>query len=133
MKIFKIKTRLKISYVIILIIFLIIFFEYPERKYLKIYDRKSEVVFLREEVKEGDMLRLEIEHSFEHIPWFEYYQITDDYFLLKKKSQLPDMEQAFLLKWTYLLGLKTDLYGWKILIHNLMNWNGLLIMCIWNL
>lgn len=84
MKIFKIKTRLKISYVIILIIFLIIFFEYPERKYLKIYDRKSEVVFLREEVKEGDMLRLEIEHSFEHIPWFEYYQITDDYFLLKK-------------------------------------------------
>lgn len=84
MKIFKIKTKLKISYVIILIIFLIISFRYPERKYLKIYDRRSEVVFLMEEVKEGDMLRLEIEHSFEHIPWFEYYRVTDDYFLLKK-------------------------------------------------
>lgn len=84
MKIFKIKTKLKICYVIILIIFLIISFRYPERKYLKIYDRRSEVVFLMEEVKEGDMLRLEIEHSFEHIPWFEYYRVTDDYFLLKK-------------------------------------------------
>lgn len=30
------------------------------------------------------MLCLEIEHSFEHIPWFEYYRVTDDYFLLKK-------------------------------------------------
>ena len=30
-------------------------------------------------VKSGDKLRLEIEHSFEHIPWFEYYTVTEDY------------------------------------------------------
>lgn len=84
MKIFKIKSKRKIIYGIILIIFLSIFFGYPKKKYLKIYDRRSEVVFLSEEVQEGDMLCLEIEHSFEHIPWFEYYRVTDDYFLLKK-------------------------------------------------
>lgn len=80
----KVKSKGKIIFIFILIIFFIIFFEYPQIKYLKIYDRRNDEVFLMEEVKEGDMLCLEIEHSFEHIPWFEYYRVTDDYFLLKK-------------------------------------------------
>lgn len=80
----KVKSKVKIIYIIFLIIFFIIFFEYPQIKYLKIYDRRNDAVFLIEKVKEGDMLCLEIEHSFEHIPWFEYYRVTDDYFLLKK-------------------------------------------------
>lgn len=80
----KVKSKGKIIFIFILIIFFIIFFEYPQIKYLKIYDRRNDEVFLIEKVKEGDMLCLEIEHSFEHIPWFEYYRVTDDYFLLKK-------------------------------------------------
>ena len=32
-----------------------------------------------EELKDCDKLSLEIEHSFEHIPWYEYYTVTEDF------------------------------------------------------
>lgn len=48
------------------------------RAYFQLYDRENKVVILELPVQPGDQLRLEIEHSFEHIPWFEYYTITDD-------------------------------------------------------
>lgn len=44
----------------------------------QLYDRKNEAVVLEVPAGPGDQLRLEIEHSFEHIPWFEYYTITDE-------------------------------------------------------
>ena len=46
--------------------------------YFQLYDRRNETVVLAVPAVPGDKLRLEIEHSFEHIPWFEYYTITED-------------------------------------------------------
>ena len=39
---------------------------------------QNERVVLEVPAGPGDQLRLEIEHSFEHIPWYEYYTVTDD-------------------------------------------------------
>ena len=44
----------------------------------QLYDRENERVLLEVPVQPGNVLRLEIEHSFEHIPWFEYYTVTGD-------------------------------------------------------
>ncbi len=44
-----------------------------------LYDREREETVLSVPVKAGDRLSLEIEHSFEHIPWYEYYTITEDF------------------------------------------------------
>ena len=44
----------------------------------QLYDRENERVVLEVPAGPGDQLRLEIEHSFEHIPWYEYYTVTDD-------------------------------------------------------
>lgn len=45
----------------------------------QLYDRKLDQVILSVPIQPGDKLSLEIEHSFEHIPWFEYYTVTDDF------------------------------------------------------
>lgn len=44
----------------------------------QLYNRETQTVVLEVPAKPGDKLCLEIEHSFEHIPWFEYYTITTD-------------------------------------------------------
>lgn len=44
----------------------------------QLYDRENEVVVLEVPAKAGDTLTLEVEHSAEHIPWFEYYTILED-------------------------------------------------------
>ena len=51
----------------------------PAGKEFQLYDRKREQVVFSVPVHAGDRLSLEIEHSFEHIPWFEYYTVTDDW------------------------------------------------------
>ena len=51
----------------------------PLGKAFRLYDRKREQEVFFIPVKAGDQLRLEIEHSFEHIPWFEYYTVTEDW------------------------------------------------------
>lgn len=50
----------------------------PDGKEFRLYDRVREQVVFSVPIHSGDHLRLEIEHSFEHIPWFEYYTVTDD-------------------------------------------------------
>lgn len=45
---------------------------------LQLLDRRSSEIIFETEVIPGDELCLEIEHSFEHIPWFEYYTILSD-------------------------------------------------------
>ena len=50
----------------------------PAGRYFRLYDREKDAVVLQVRVRSGDRLRLEIEHSFEHIPWFEYYTVTED-------------------------------------------------------
>lgn len=49
-----------------------------EQTCFQLYDSENETVLLEVPVQPGDVLRLEIEHSFEHIPWFEYYTVTED-------------------------------------------------------
>ena len=50
----------------------------PMGKRFRLYDRERETVVFSAPVRSGDTLRLEIEHSFEHRPWFEYYTILPD-------------------------------------------------------
>lgn len=50
----------------------------PAGTALRLYDRERELIVLEVPIEPGDKLSLEIEHSFEHIPWFEYYTVTDD-------------------------------------------------------
>ncbi|MBR6654208.1 MAG: DUF1850 domain-containing protein [Oscillospiraceae bacterium] len=50
----------------------------PAGTYFELYDREHKEQLLITPVKAGDELRLEIEHSAEFIPWFEYYTVLSD-------------------------------------------------------
>ena len=50
----------------------------PRGTVFRLYDRDRHEVVFETDIRSGDRLRLEIEHSFEHIPWFEFYTVTDD-------------------------------------------------------
>lgn len=58
--------------------FLLWGFVVPAGKRFQLYDREREQVVFSVPVRSGDKLRLEIEHSAEHIPWFEFYTVTED-------------------------------------------------------
>ncbi len=51
----------------------------PAGTVFQLVDRDRDQVVLSVPVKAGDKLSLEIEHSFEHIPWYEYYTVTEDF------------------------------------------------------
>lgn len=53
-------------------------FAAPAGTVFHLYDRDRDQVVLSVPIKAGDRLSLEIEHSFEHIPWYEYYTVTED-------------------------------------------------------
>lgn len=44
----------------------------------ELYERTEKRVILSVPVKPGDHFSLEIEHSFDHTPWYEYYTVKDD-------------------------------------------------------
>ena len=50
----------------------------PAGENFELYDREREQQLLSVPIKAGDELRLEIEHSAEFIPWFEYYTVLSD-------------------------------------------------------
>ena len=50
----------------------------PVGKAFQLYDRVRKTVVFSAPIQAGDKLRLEIEHSAEHIPWFEYYTVRED-------------------------------------------------------
>lgn len=50
----------------------------PAGTVFRLYDRERNQTVLSVPIKAGDKLSLEIEHSFEHIPWYEYYTVTED-------------------------------------------------------
>ncbi|MBE7005226.1 MAG: DUF1850 domain-containing protein [Ruminococcaceae bacterium] len=50
----------------------------PAGKAFRLYDRERETVVFSVPIHVGDKLRLEIEHSFEHIPWYEFYTVRED-------------------------------------------------------
>ena len=49
----------------------------PSGYQLQLRDRKADELIAAWPIAPGDKLSLEIEHSFEHIPWYEYYSVTD--------------------------------------------------------
>lgn len=51
----------------------------PAGTVFRLYDRDRDQTVLMVPIKAGDKLSLEIEHSFEHIPWYEYYTVTEDF------------------------------------------------------
>lgn len=53
-------------------------FYLPERTQLRLIDRSAGTVLAAWPAAPGDALSLEIEHSFEHIPWYEFYTVTED-------------------------------------------------------
>ena len=50
----------------------------PHGTVFQLYDRDRHQVVFSTDICAGDQLKLEIEHSFEHIPWYEFYTVTDD-------------------------------------------------------
>lgn len=50
----------------------------PRGTWFQLYDREREQVVFSIPIRAGDQLKLEIEHSFEHIPWYEFYTVTED-------------------------------------------------------
>lgn len=44
----------------------------------ELYERTEERVILSVPAKTGDRFSLEIEHSFDHTPWYEYYTVKED-------------------------------------------------------
>ena len=50
----------------------------PSGKVFQLYDRGRDTVVFSVPIKAGDKIRLEIEHSFEHIPWYEFYSVRED-------------------------------------------------------
>ena len=50
----------------------------PAGTVFQLYDRRNEKVVLEVPAGPGDQFKLEIEHSFEHIPWLEFYTVLPD-------------------------------------------------------
>lgn len=55
-----------------------VFFGRQQRESLVIENQETGEVYLKVPVKTGDEVSFQWEHSFEHIPWNEYYEVKDD-------------------------------------------------------
>ena len=62
---------------IVLAAFLLWAFVVPAGKRFQLYDRERDQIVFSIPIRSGDKLQLEIEHSAEHIPWFEFYTVTE--------------------------------------------------------
>ena len=77
------RTKLLLSAAILLIlsalfVFSAAAFRLRQREYLVIRNQESGDTYVRVPVETGDELSFGWEHSFEHIPWNEYYEIEED-------------------------------------------------------
>lgn len=50
----------------------------PQRHYLHITYQKTGELICQRAAEPGDRLELQLTHSFEHVPWNEYYTVTED-------------------------------------------------------
>ena len=74
-----IRPRLKaLSAMLILLLTAYFAFLIPSGAALELRDRDSNTRIASWPIQTGDELSLEIEHSFEHIPWYEFYTVTED-------------------------------------------------------
>ncbi len=76
----KTKRGILISALILVLLGAFVYFGFfaPVGKVFQLYDRQRETVVFSVPIQAGDKLRLEIEHSFEHIPWYEFYTVRPD-------------------------------------------------------
>lgn len=74
------RTKLKILIPVLLVITAIsaAVFIRQQKKILVIEELETGKVYREIPVKAGDELSFQWEHSFEHIPWYEYYEIQKD-------------------------------------------------------
>lgn len=74
------RTKLKILIPVLLVITAIsaAVFIRQQKKILVIEELETGNVYREIPVKTGDELSFQWEHSFEHIPWYEYYEIQKD-------------------------------------------------------
>ena len=74
-----ISPRLK-ALIAMLMLLLAAYFAFliPSGTALELRDRDSDTRIASWPIQAGDELSLEIEHSFEHIPWYEFYTVTED-------------------------------------------------------
>lgn len=76
----KTKRGILITALILVLLGAFVYFGFfaPVGKVFQLYDRQRETVVFSVPIQAGDKLRLEIEHSFEHIPWYEFYTVRPD-------------------------------------------------------
>ena len=67
-----------LAMVIVLTLAAYLVFLIPSGAALELRDRDSNTRIASWPIQAGDELSLEIEHSFEHIPWYEFYTVTED-------------------------------------------------------
>ena len=74
------RTKFKILIPVLLVITAIsaAVFARQQKKILVIEELETGNVYREIPVKTGDELSFQWEHSFEHIPWYEYYEIQKD-------------------------------------------------------
>lgn len=53
-------------------------FAWQQKKILVVENAETGEVYASASVRAGDELSFQWEHSFEHIPWYEYYEIRED-------------------------------------------------------
>lgn len=78
MRLLRTKCRSVIPVLVILIIISAAVFTWQQKKVLVVEELETGKVYAELPVKTGDEVSFQWEHSFEHIPWYEYYEIKKD-------------------------------------------------------
>lgn len=109
------RTKLKILIPVLLVITAIsaAVFARQQKKILVIEELETGNVYREIPVKTGDRAFLPVGHSFEHIPWYEYYEIQKDgSFILHTIAVAGFGWPEFRQRWTANTATKTDSSTW---------------------
>ena len=104
------RTKLKILIPVLLVITAIsaAVFIRQQKKILVIEELETGNVYREIPVKTGDELSFQWEHSFEHIPWYEYYEIQKDGNFILHTIAVAGSRR----RWTANTATKTDSSTW---------------------
>ena len=108
------RTKLKILIPVLLVITAIsaAVFIRQQKKILVIEELETGNVYREIPVKTGDELSFQWEHSFEHIPWYEYYEIQKDGSFILHTIAVAGFGAEFRQRWTANTATKTDSSTW---------------------
>ena len=85
----------------------------PSGYQLQLRDRKADELIAAWPIAPGDKLSLEIEHSFEHIPWYEYYSVTDGLEFNLDAIAVAGYGAGIPARWTCPPGWRAAWCGWR--------------------